>query len=148
METYLWSDAWILQAIAKATISGPADLVAVIAAADALQHALPTDDELRGALRRLVDGGFIHDDAGHFRLASKVPEQVVKAMRDAGLQGGYQAAANLLESEKWSKERNVRDPRNQVEYPGLTDEVLRRANREYDRQIRKAMQVKRAGPAS
>jgi hypothetical protein len=39
----------------------------------------------------------------------------------------------LLGAERWTAERNVRDPRNKVIYAGLTDERLRAAEREYRR---------------
>jgi hypothetical protein len=63
---YLWSDAWLLQAIALAARERRATLAEVIASADAVNHALPTTDELHGGLSRLTAGGFVHEIEDRF----------------------------------------------------------------------------------
>jgi hypothetical protein len=128
MTDFLWSDAWILQAIAVAAETHLATLAEILRAADVVNHALPTDDEFHGALLRLTNAGFIEESAGGFALTSRVPRSVVQR-----LLVDSKAAAQFLDAEPWTSERNVRDPRNRVRYPGLTDERLRAADHEYRR---------------
>ena len=133
---YLWSDAWLLQAIALAARERRATLAQVIASADAVNHALPTSDELHGGLSRLTAGGFVHEIEDRFDLTNLVPAEIRSIILESGWQEGRQAAAELLGAEEWTPRKNVRDPRNQVVYPGLTIGRIRAAEREYRRQLR------------
>jgi hypothetical protein len=54
-----WSDAWLLTAIECAEARGGADLKSVIGAADALNHAMFTWEELDCGLERLARAGLI-----------------------------------------------------------------------------------------
>src|SRR5712692_7191706 len=135
--TFLWSDAWILQAIALASKADAATLAQVLGSADAVNHALPTNDELHGALFRLTAGGFVEEVERRFRLTSRVPGEVVATIVGGGLDRGRDAASKFLGAEPWSVEKNVRDPRNRVQYPGLTDEWIHAADREYRRRSKK-----------
>jgi hypothetical protein len=130
---FLWSDAWILQAIAVAARDGVATLADVIAAADAVNHALPTHDELHGALCRLTQGAFVKETPVGFGLGPSVSPEIALTIAAENPADGREAASDLLGAERWTAERNVRDPRNKVIYAGLTDERLRAAEREYRR---------------
>ena len=130
--TYLWSDAWLLQAVALASQANAATLDEVLGAADAVNHAMPTCDELHGALVRLTAGGVVEEVEERFRLTGRVPADISAALV-GGRQSGRDAASKYLGAEDWSPERNVRDPRNNVQYPGLTPERIRRAERRYRR---------------
>jgi hypothetical protein len=130
---FLWSDAWILQAVALASKDEPASLASVLAAADALNHALPIPDELHGAFARLIEEGYVVERAAQFSLGMKVPQFDRSAMVGANARDGRNAAAKLLDAEPWTHETNVRDPRNAVKCPGLTDERLQAAEKEYRR---------------
>jgi hypothetical protein len=131
--TFLWSDAWLLQAIAIASQQGPASLADVIAAADAVNHALPTSDELHGGLLRLTGGGFVEEVEHQFKLTERVPRQVEQTIVTSGWKRGRDAASTLLGAEPWSEKTNTSDPRNRVTYPGLTDDRMRRAEQDYVR---------------
>jgi hypothetical protein len=52
-----WSDAWILAAVDWAA---DADLAKVIAAADAINHAIPTIEEMEHAIQFLGAAGLVH----------------------------------------------------------------------------------------
>src|SRR4029450_3317236 len=52
-----WSDAWILAAVDWAA---DADLAKVIAAADAINHAIPTIEEVEHAIQFLGAAGLVH----------------------------------------------------------------------------------------
>ena len=134
---YLWSDAWLLQSIVLASGDGPATLAQVIGAADAVNHALLTADELHGGLARLTTGGFVVETNGRFAETALVPAVTATQIRTSGLQRGRQIASKFLDAEEWTPERNVRDPRNQVVYEGLSDERIHAAESEYRRSIRK-----------
>jgi hypothetical protein len=132
--TFLWSDAWILQAIAVASQDEPASLATVVAAADALNHALPVHDELHGAFVRLVAEGFVVEQAEHFMLGARLSQVDRTALVGANARKGREVATKLLGSEPWTHETNVRDPRNAVKFPGLSDARLRAAEKAYRRQ--------------
>src|SRR5919106_428548 len=122
--TFLWSDAWLFQAIALASRTAPATLAEILEAADAVNHALPTTDELHGALSRLTTGGFVEEVEDRFRLTSSVPPEIRDAMNEGGWLRGREAASALLEAEAWRPQTNVGDPRNAVTYPGLTPDRI------------------------
>jgi hypothetical protein len=130
LSTYLWSDAWLFQAIGVASQKRPATLAEVLRAADDVNHALPTDDELHGALVRLTEGGFIEEIEQQFRLTERVPTHVRVAISSGGWRSGRAAAAAYLGAEDWTPETRTRDARNSVRFPSLTPERIRRADRD------------------
>jgi hypothetical protein len=132
---YLWSDAWLLQAIAIAAHNAPAPLAQVLAAADAVNHALPTDGELHGAFSRLTAGGFVTEADGRFALTAHVPTRVTSRMLAGGWNTGRQAASEFLNAEPWTPLTKGGDPRNAVLYPGLTPERIRDADQEYWKEV-------------
>jgi hypothetical protein len=60
-----WSDAWLLAAV---DWSGGGDLAKIIGAADAINHAIPTDEEIEHSIRILDGAGLVRysDDSAHF----------------------------------------------------------------------------------
>lgn len=131
---FLWSDAWLLQAVAVAARGGAATLADVIAAADAVNHALPTHDELHGALYRLTEAAFVEETPRGFALGARVPPGSARAIGGANAADGRRAASDLIGAEPWTVGASVRDPRNKdIYYPGLTDERVRAAEGEYQR---------------
>ena len=127
---FLWSDAWLLQAIVLAARQGPASLGAVLAAADGVNHALPTDDELHGALYRLTAAGFVEELNERFAPTARIPAATLTRIVTGGWRVGRTAASVFLGAEEWSAAKNVKDPRNAVRYPGLSRERLLRADKE------------------
>jgi hypothetical protein len=128
---YLWSDAWLLQAIAIASQNAPATLAQVLAAADGVNHALPTDEELHGGFSRLTAGGFVTEIDGCFTMTAAVPSHVTARMLEGGWNRGRQAASEFLNAEPWSALTKGGDPRNAVVYRGLTPERILAADQEY-----------------
>jgi hypothetical protein len=137
--TFLWSDAWLLQAIALASREGPATLAEVLAAADAVNHALPIDQELHGGFSRLTAARFVEEADQHFRLTSQVPPDTADALVTRGIQEGRATATAFLNTETWNDERNLTDPRNNVVYPGLTSERIKAADREYRQKVSRSI---------
>jgi hypothetical protein len=57
---FWWSDAWLLLAIGLAADThSVASLASVIELADGIQHAIPSKDEMDGALGRLQRAGYV-----------------------------------------------------------------------------------------
>jgi hypothetical protein len=59
-------DAWILLAILYNHERGPSSLQDILATADAINHAIPTRDELNNALNRLLAAGYVVEHGGNF----------------------------------------------------------------------------------
>src|SRR4051794_4005751 len=60
------SDSWILLALVYGASEQPADLQQIIKVADGINHAIPTAEELDGALNRLLAAGFVVGVAAGF----------------------------------------------------------------------------------
>jgi hypothetical protein len=134
---FLWSDAWILTAVAVASREKPAELWQVLAAADALDHSLPLDEELHGAFARLTASRHVEDFFGKFKIGQAVPPDVRTKLSEAT---DYKDAEKLLSSEVRDTTGDVGDSRNQLRYPRLTGELIREADKKYRlwRKARKA----------
>ena len=65
---WLWSDAWVLSAIMITDKDGGSTLTEVVAAADAINHAILMDSEVEPAVRRLLGAGLISTLPGRFLL--------------------------------------------------------------------------------
>ena len=65
---WAWSDAWVLAAITITGSEGAASLTDVVAAADAVNHAIVLDTELEQAVGRLLGAGLIEVPKRRFRL--------------------------------------------------------------------------------
>jgi hypothetical protein len=132
---YLWSDAWLLQAIILAAGDGLATLGQVFASADSANHTLPTPDELHGALSRLTAARLIEEVDSQFRLTDAVAAEIRSRVISSGWKEGRRVTSLFLHAEPWTGATNVRDQRNKVRYPGLTDARIRDAEREYRNQF-------------
>jgi hypothetical protein len=98
--------------------------------ADFTNKAPINDDELQSGLVRLTQGGYIAENNFRFSVTEKVPDNL-KIGDDIKKVGEY------LNAEEWSKEKNVRDTRNNLKYPGLTTDIIRHADRAYCRRVAK-----------
>jgi hypothetical protein len=65
LETDTRTLAWILYSVAIASGKAPASRIDISTAADAINHAVPTQQELNGALKKLVAYGLI-ESQGRF----------------------------------------------------------------------------------
>ena len=62
-------DAWMFLAIAiSPRDAGPVGLSDLVAAADGVNHAIPTDDELRSGINRLIYAGLVSEHGSAFDL--------------------------------------------------------------------------------
>ena len=77
--TWQPEDAWILLAMLLCDSGVTCSLVQVFAAADFINHAIPSLTELHGALNRLRTGGFITARRGGFAVTKKSSALLAKA---------------------------------------------------------------------
>lgn len=68
---YRWSDAWLLEAIVIASQRRPASICEIIAAGDALNHAIFSPEEFESGLARLSQGGWIEENEEGFIITAK-----------------------------------------------------------------------------
>ena len=61
-----WSDAWLLLAIVHASANDEANIEGITDAADGINHAVLTQEELAGGLSRLPTAGLIREEDGTF----------------------------------------------------------------------------------
>ena len=71
---FQFEDAWILLVLLYRRESGPSNLVDIIALADGINHAIPTIDELHGALNRLAAARLIQVRRGTFQVTDRALE--------------------------------------------------------------------------
>ena len=78
-----WSDAWLLLSIIYANHQGDVTLDKIIAAGDAINHAIFTPEELESGLARLTESGFIEGNGGRFFLAkdAQLPAKLARTRR-------------------------------------------------------------------
>ena len=69
---FVWSDTWVLLAIIYNQKRGSATLQDIIAAADGINHAIPTLEELESALNRLLAAGCITEQDGKYDVTEPV----------------------------------------------------------------------------
>src|SRR5687767_13486263 len=71
---FVWSDAWLLHAILVAAKEDEATLEDVIGAADFLNHAILTFDEIDGGVARLSRAGLITAQNARFQVMPALGE--------------------------------------------------------------------------
>lgn len=79
---FLWSDAWLLLAVGIVSPDGgAAPLPEVLGAADGVQHAILTREELNGAIGRLGHASLLTYAAGALALTSGGRDLVARSER-------------------------------------------------------------------
>lgn len=106
MVDFRWSDAWILFAAGLASSrserAGMATLAEVIGAADAVQHAIATREELSGALARLSRARHLAVEGETVRLLPSGQALFAEASRAGrGLDVQQEALGRLLDARRW-----------------------------------------------
>ena len=126
---YRWTDAWLLGAIAEASKRGPAQLWQIIAAGELLNHALFTDQEIVSGLARLTEGGWITEHDRRFSTTDFFKRKRIK------IKGwdSVKKIEKLLDAESRHENEPMPHPSNNLKYPGITSEVLFKANKEYEK---------------
>ncbi len=136
---FLWLDAWILLAIVigdRDEVETGASPAGILAAAYVIQRAMPTFEELEGALARLLATGYIGEEAdGTFRASRSARELHVGALADARrpLLDDQAEIARLIGATDWSPSHDRTQANRGVSYPSLTRDAYDQAVREVAR---------------
>ena len=102
---FIWSDAWLLQAIAYAEKNAPATLKDVIAAGDAINHAIFTYAELQTGLAKLLAAGYIRHEGDKFSLSSTFAEEYIRLSgKHRTIHKQLNAVENYLHAKPWREE--------------------------------------------
>jgi hypothetical protein len=125
---YLWSDAWLLEAIIYANKGGQGTLDRILVCADGINHTLILEDELESGLARLTAGGLICETEGCFSATELLPRKMIRKIGE-NTNKDLQTLERYLQAEPRNPAKNARDPRNKLKYPGLTRNRLAEADR-------------------
>ena len=79
-----FADGWILMSIFLASRSSPANLEAVLAAADAMNHAIPTQNEISESLSKLLALGAVHMSENEFCIEPAHIQSITNAYNTRG----------------------------------------------------------------
>lgn len=104
------SDAWVFAALAGTGPGAGRDLTGIVAAADAINHAIPTEAEFAGAVGRLLAAGLVgaEPEADRYWHTEAGRALYERRMRRRGLSGWVEAIPPALErlgapgGEAWS----------------------------------------------
>jgi hypothetical protein len=101
---FLWSDAWLLLAIVLAAgEQSSVHLKSVVQLADGIQHAIPTKDEMDGALGRLQRAGYLRHVSERVELLVDGREFVERTtQRVRSLLDQQHAIERALQATPWS----------------------------------------------
>lgn len=127
---WAWNDGWILMATYLTQGTEGARLQEVIAAADGLNHAIPTAKELSRAFTKLVRTEIMAVTDDRFRLRDDLLPEIKKAY---GSRGGLFESAK--KGEKWLKSLNVVERTDQAVL--ITEDDVAVAYKEYTSAIKK-----------
>jgi hypothetical protein len=120
-----WNDGWILAATLLVHKAGGATLAEVIAAADAVNHAIPTTDDLSRAFSRLADCGIVQIKNDRYLVARGRRRAVALSVTARG--GLFSSADRCL---KWLKTTGLEPPQSSAT-ASLSDAEVRAAYESY-----------------
>ncbi len=102
------NDAWILAAIALVKKEDGATLAEIIAAADAINRAIPTAEELTHALSRLAGCGIVLAGPDRYRLAPERRPAVERCLQgEGGLFGAVDRCVKWLDQSRLEPARRT-----------------------------------------
>ena len=125
---YLWSDAWLLEAIIYANKGGQGTLDRILVCADSINHSLILEDELESGLARLTAGGLISEKDGCFLPTELLPRKLIRKIGE-NTNKDFQTLERFLQAEPRNPGKTARDPRNKLKYPGLSRNRLAEADK-------------------
>ncbi len=99
MNSFTNSDAWIMLALLFNQQPDGASLRDLIAAADYINHAIVTYEELSGGLARLIRAGYVEKQAGHFRATATIRSFYAQTARPRrALNADWKAVEHFLQT--------------------------------------------------
>ena len=125
-----WSDAWLLLAIIYANQHGAATLDRIVAAGDAINHAIFTEAEFESGLAWLTRSGLIVEKDGHFIPTDRSRLQTKLGHRRRSMHNELNDVAQLLSCPSAIDEQPSSDD---LRYPGFSLAAYERAVETYQR---------------
>ncbi|WP_339727907.1 hypothetical protein [uncultured Gimesia sp.] len=125
-----WRDGWILMSIYAANQKTDGALSDIIGAADAINHAIPTELELSKTLTKLAQHGVITCKENQIRIAACFLESIERVYQSKG--GLFQSAEKGL---KWLKRNEF--VKINVEQYVITSDQATSAYQEYLEKLRR-----------
>ena len=123
-EVWTWNDGWILMSIYMVSKNNGAKLSAIIGAADASNHAIPTTNELSSAFTKLKQHEVLDIENDKFIINSHYLNEIEKA---------YESRGGLFKTgdkgQKWLKKSKLLNMNESVIL--VTEEQLSTAYNEY-----------------
>jgi len=123
--TWTFTDGWILMSVFAAHGQDGAPLKQLIAAADGMNHAIPTTTELSTALTRLASCGILSEHTGRFRIAGEYLPLIATALKGRG--GLFSTPEK---GRKWLKRMKF-EARSSSIHVSITDEQIAEACNRY-----------------
>lgn len=135
---YRWTDAWLLASIALAGKDKPAELWEILYHGDLLNRTIFTPEEIESGLVRLTKGGWIEEKNDlHFIVTNKFSKMRIKIVGIASIF----KLRKILQAEPWTKDEPMPHPDNNLQYPGITREILIDALKKYKKNYHKIWQT-------
>jgi hypothetical protein len=121
---WTWNDGWILMSAYLVCSNNKPSLADIISAADAINHAIPTPNELSQAFTKLANAGVLEIGNNCYRIKHKYLDEIERT---------YQSKGGLFESarkgEKWLQASNLNV--NKTEKITITGDEVTTAYDEY-----------------
>jgi uncharacterized DUF497 family protein len=128
-KNYNWSDAWLLLAVIYAGQAGEATLEKIIAAGDAINHAVFNPDELESGFARLIAGGYVKEKNRIFSVTGKVMRAYLKTTSARrAIHKELKDIEELLEAASPASKQPLP---NNLKYAGLSAEAYTEAVNKY-----------------
>jgi hypothetical protein len=126
----LWSDAWLMLAIAMADSGNGATLQSIIAAGDFVNHAIFTGSEIRHGLAILTHLDYIQAIDGRFLLTGNAKDFWITRNQARTSVHNLMKEFNEFLGVVFSSGKPLADD-NKWQYPGITDEMVNQAYQSY-----------------
>ena len=126
MTEFLASDSWILLSIILISGNNGARLKDLIPAADGINHAIPTFEEIEGALARLTTEGFISQEGDAIFVTEKTKLAFDDRSRES-IRTKWKKMDRVLKAKPWDKGSSPRDANRGVSYDGINRAEYERA---------------------
>ena len=130
MPEWTWNDGWILMSVFLAQGEDGAELHQIIGVADAINHAIPTSQELSESFARFANCGLMVNEGDRYAIASEFLSAIKKAYDGKG--GLFSSADKGL---KWLKKSGLVE--NAKQCVDVDDRQVESAYNRYVKALRK-----------
>ena len=137
----MWSDAWLLHAIALAAGDDWASLAKIIEVGDAMEHAIFTYPEIQGGLGRLLAGSLIEVQSQTFRPTPRFAQFLgeITKRRRSSLEATREAIRKYLRAEPWTAAYDPMKEEPEWSFAGVSSSDYDAAFAEYQQRAEDAL---------